>query len=763
MLCGPEAPSNNLSRRLPPPADRLRFWRFRPPSRPELAYGLWAALPLAVILTIGAGSGAASWRGFLPAGVVALWALLLGSRREKSLPLAARRSAVLLLSLLAARYLQWRLGSTLNLASGPSTALSLLMLAAELALLSNGFLQLWLTWARQPPIDTEAGQAAEALARQIRLEAHRVPAVDVLVPSYGEPLELIERSLRGCLALDYPRQQVWLLDDSGRVALRALCERLGCLYLSRGDTSHAKAGNLNHALPRLDGDLIAVFDADVVPQQGFLLRSVGLFSDPRVGFVQTPQTYMNADPVARNLRLERWLMPDEENFYRWIEPTRQAVGAVVCAGTSFLMRRSALLRVGGFETATSSEDLATGIRLAAAGHRNLYLNEKLSAGLSPLSIAAMARQRGRWASGTLQVLRTGANPLRIPGLSVLQRIAYLEGILHWFNVIPQLLLLMMPLSLGLFGVAPILVNGPGLIAVALPFYLGQLLLVGWFSRGARSALLPELYRWIFLFPILGAVLSTLLGRPRRFRVTPKVIRGQVTRWPSAGLFVPLLALFILQGLNLIHLIIGPGGSAPLGEADGTGSRAATQALGLVWASISVGSLLVALRLCWDRPRCEAIPWFSVGAPLVGVGLHNAPGRAPARLMALSETGLELQLGAGAGREPLRSPLEQGIAVGGELALEWTGALAAPLPLRIARIERGKAGLRVGAAWHQLKPEQSAALQALLYRRQGQWPTRQAPFEPLALLAVLFRLLQPVAAQGWFQRSLMPLTIGPNTP
>jgi len=85
---------------------------------------------------------------------------------------------------------------------------------------------------------------------------------------------------------------------------------------------------------------------------------------------------MNADPVARNLRLERWLMPDEENFYRWVEPTRQAVGAVVCAGTSFLMRRSALLQVGGFETGTSSEDLATGIRLAAAGYRNLYLNEK---------------------------------------------------------------------------------------------------------------------------------------------------------------------------------------------------------------------------------------------------------------------------------------------------------------------------------------------------------------------------------------------------
>jgi cellulose synthase (UDP-forming) len=71
----------------------------------------------------------------------------------------------------------------------------------------------------------------------------------------------------------------------------------------------------------------------------------------------------------------------------------------------------------------------------------------------------------------------------------------LEGILHWFNVLPQLLLLLMPLSLGLLGVAPILVQSPGLETMALPFYLAQLLLVTWFSRGARNALLPELYRW----------------------------------------------------------------------------------------------------------------------------------------------------------------------------------------------------------------------------------------------------------------------------
>jgi cellulose synthase (UDP-forming) len=214
--------------------------------------------------------------------------------------------AVVLLSLLGLRYLIWRIGSTLNLVSPTATLLSLLMLGAELMLLANGFLQLWLSLAPTWPVPPATWPPA------------RPWSVDVLVPSYGEPPELLERCLGGCLAMAYPQKQVWLLDDSGRPELETLCRRLGCRYLSRQERQHAKAGNLNHALAHCGSDLVAVFDADVVPLEPFLQETVGLFDDPAIGFVQTPQSYMNADPVMRNLRLERWLMPDEESFYRWI-------------------------------------------------------------------------------------------------------------------------------------------------------------------------------------------------------------------------------------------------------------------------------------------------------------------------------------------------------------------------------------------------------------------------------------------------------------
>jgi cellulose synthase (UDP-forming) len=697
-------------------------------SRPitTALYGLWGAFPLFV-----AGLAPAS-QGALVLAAVVVWALGLALRPEASQPLAARRSAVLVLSLLALRYLAWRIGDTLNLATPTAAALSLVMLAAEVVLLTSGFLQLWLTWFRQPPLPPRSLSAVA--------EGAALPSVDVMVPSYGEPPELIERCLRGCLAMDYPHHRVWLLDDSGRPQLEELCAQLGCSYLSRADRRHAKAGNLNQALSQAEAELVVVFDADVVPLEPFLRRTVGLFQDQAVGFVQTPQSYMTADPVMRNLRLERWLMPDEENFYRWIEPTRSAVGAVVCAGTSFVVRRSALEQVGRFETGTPSEDLATGIRLTAAGYRNLYLDEKLSAGLAPLTAAAMARQRSRWASGTLQTLRTGANPLTIAGLRPLQRLAYLEGIQHWFNGLPQLVLLLMPLSLGLLGVVPIRLSGEGLLTVALPFYLGQLLLLGWFSRGSRSALMPELYRWIFLVPITAAVLATVFGQPQRFHVTPKELAADGRPSLEPRLVLPLLALLAVQLLNLVHLVIGPD---PQRLADAAALTPAGQLLGLVWSGISVLLLLLALRTCWDRLPRTTTPWFARSQP---VTLRAAAGVWRATLRSLSEEGAELVL------EPGLAPPSAGTC----LELVETGGPLPPLSLQLEHRRQDRRGRwQLGGYWRSLGEKQRQALQRELYRRQDLWPTRQAPFEPRALLAAALRLVSPLGGGGWFQRSQLP--------
>ena len=56
-----------------------------------------------------------------------------------------------------------------------------------------------------------------------------------------------------------------ILDDGRRESFRRFAEEVGVGYLTRPDNCHAKAGNLNHALERIDGELVAIFDCDHVP------------------------------------------------------------------------------------------------------------------------------------------------------------------------------------------------------------------------------------------------------------------------------------------------------------------------------------------------------------------------------------------------------------------------------------------------------------------------------------------------------------------
>ena len=79
-----------------------------------------------------------------------VWPLWLRKQPEQQSPIWKRRSLIVLISLLTARYLHWRTTSSLNLSTHLSTGLSLLLLVAEAWLLLSGLLPLWLAWRRFP-------------------------------------------------------------------------------------------------------------------------------------------------------------------------------------------------------------------------------------------------------------------------------------------------------------------------------------------------------------------------------------------------------------------------------------------------------------------------------------------------------------------------------------------------------------------------------------------------------------------------------------
>jgi len=642
-----------------------------------------------------------------------LWPLWLSRRPEAQCPLWMRRSLLLLLALLTLRYLHWRLTASLNLSTPLAAGLSLLLLLAEGWLLLSGLLPLLLAWRRFSDGRPEA-EAAEARWRAS--DWH--PWVDVLIPTCGEPLPVLERCLRGCAGLSYPQRTLWVLDDAGRPEVAALAARYGCRYHHRPERRHAKAGNLNAGLALSDGELVAVFDADFVPQRHFLERTIGLLLDPQVGLVQTPQHCLNADPVMRNLAMEAWLLPDEESFYRWIEPVRSSWEAVVCAGTSFLVRRSALAEVGGFVEQAISEDLVTGMVLASRGWKLRYLGEKLSAGLAAETMLDFVRQRQRWASGTLQALRLRQGPLRLKGLSWGQRLAYLEGALHWFNTVPRLLLLLMPLCIGWLEVVPVRLTGQAVTELLLPLWIALLLSVGWLNRGSRHALLADLPGWALAVPLAATVLASLWGKVQPFRITPKhLVRGRAAIAPV--LAAPLVVLLVLNGLNLIWILhhLSRGGSA--------GGW-----LGLLWGALTVLGLLVALRACRDPAASDPTPWLAIRLPATLMARDPAGVAVvwPVQVSALSERGAALE-------HP--GALQPGLTLE-QLQLRAPNADLPPLALE-PQLDDSQ---RLNWAWPAQGSTAKESVLGWLYGRPGAWPERLAPPEWRAFGALLRRLISP---------------------
>ncbi len=661
-----------------------------------------------------------------------LWPLWLSRRPEARCPLWMRRSLLLLLTGLSLSYLHWRLTDSLNLSGLLAAALSVLLLLAEAWLLLSGLLPLLLAWRRF------SDGSAEADAAQLRWQGSSWrPQVEVLIPTCGEPLPVLERCLRACSQLSYPHRRLWVLDDTGRPEVAALAERYGCSYHHRPERRHAKAGNLNAGLELSCRELIAVFDADFVPQQHFLERTIGLLMDPQVALVQTPQHFLNADPVMRNLAMEAWLLPDEESFYRWIEPVRSAWDAVVCAGTSFVVRRSALAEVGGFVEQAISEDLVTGMALAARGWKLRYLGEKLSAGLAAETMLDFVRQRQRWASGTLQALRLRQGPLCLRGLRPGQRLAYLEGALHWFNTVPRLLLLLMPLSIGLLGVLPVLLTDAAVLGKLLPLWIALLLSTGWLNRGSRHALLADLPGWARSVPLAATVLASLWGRVQPFRITPKH-RVQGRGGIAPVLALPLLVLLGLNGLNLALILrhLSSGG----GSAGGW--------LGLAWGGLTLLGLLVALRACRDPAAGDPNPWLALPlqATLRGRDATGQRVEHTVAVEALSETGAALAPGA--------------LPQDGKTAwLELHIASATGLPT-LPLAPQAESAPRLSWDWERGSGVVREQFLGWLYGRPGAWPQRQAPPEWRALLALLRRLISPGRERQ--RLSLVPQQPAPGT-
>jgi cellulose synthase (UDP-forming) len=533
-------------------------------------------------------SGMTLWEAVQPGLALALFlaALLPWLDRENGL---IRTCAMVLCAALMWRYMLWRIFDTLPPAGFSIEFLVGLVFAGveALAMIGGTASLIFLTRTRS--------RTAEADRNEAWLESlPQAPLIDVLICTFNEGEAILERTILGALAADYPRFRVWVCDDGKRAWLAALCERLECGYITRPDNAHAKAGNINNAL-RLLADLsdppefIAILDADFVPTPIFLKRAVSLMREADVAVVQTPQHFFNPDPIQANLAISP-VWPDEQRFFfDIVMASKDAWGAAFCCGTSSVIRFAPLMHIGGFPTDSVTEDYLLSLRLREVGFRTVYLNEPLSLGLAPEGLKEYITQRSRWCLGFVQICRGPSGPLKPGnGLRLVDRAILIETFLHWAAAHTFRILGIVVVALYLlFDIRAVHAEMNDAVDHFMPFLAAQSVVMVWLTRSRVLPVMADLSQLLAAPEIIRSVAAGLIKRQgHKFKVTAKGgdRSRRLVQWPMLRIF---LSLLLLTAVGILYRFTLNDSEAPV----------ASSAICLFWAWYNMVILVLACLVC----------------------------------------------------------------------------------------------------------------------------------------------------------------------
>jgi len=316
------------------------------------------------------------------------------------------------------------------------TAVVVAVLAVtSVLLLAFGVNLLYLTW-RATRLDPARHEPAERGAE---------PTVCVQIPVYNERY-VADRVIDAVCAMEWPaaKLEIQVLDDSDDdtgsiVAARVARWRgrgLHITHVRRGSRAGFKAGALADGMKLTTAPFIAIFDADFVAPPDFLRRTMGVFLDPAIGFVQARWGHLD-EGYSWFTRLQALAI----DFHFLVEQAvRSASGYFTnFTGTAGVWRRAAIEDAGGWSAATLTEDLDLSYRAQLRGWRAAYLEDLVVPEELPVSMDAYRRQQSRWATGSFQA----AFRLIVPVLRSRNRAAVkLQAVVHLlaYSVGPLMLL-----------------------------------------------------------------------------------------------------------------------------------------------------------------------------------------------------------------------------------------------------------------------------------------------------------------------------------
>lgn len=433
--------------------------------------------------------------------------------------------------------------------------------------------------------------------------------------SPGEPLEMFEKTLAACAAINYPHT-TYLLDDTRDPRFKTMAEKYNAVWLELVGIPGAKAGKINAALKLTSEDFILVLDPDHIPFPEFFNHTLGFFKDEKVGFVQVCQAYYNQ---YRSFTAKG----AAEQTYSFYGPTQMSLhgfGCAVAIGANCTFRRKALESIGGHGIGLA-EDLITSIRLHAAGWKSIYNPVVISRGLVPEDFGSFCKQQLKWSRGVFEVTFVEI-PKLFRRLSFWQRISYFTIGTYYLVGVTQFFFTLLPFIFFLTGILPatmpftdFLIHGSfvALFGISSYMFMQRWLCHPAFERGLhwRGMVLKYACWPVFLIGfLLGVVNADIPYIP----TAKKAVTGYFT--PFAR---PLLIHVFLFVVTIIGVFLYRRYQMPEVQLVATAERTwAMTGFALVAFTMSAGGIFAALEA---RKLKAEDPWDSVDIPQLKTAQH----------------------------------------------------------------------------------------------------------------------------------------------
>lgn len=401
-----------------------------------------------------------------------------------------------------------------------------------------------------------------------------VPMVTVQLPLYNE-MFVVERLIKSVCEIDYPKDkiEIQVLDDStdNTVELtKGIVENyknqgFNIKYIHRDNRVGYKAGALKYGLEIAEGEFVAIFDADFVPNPDFLKKTIPHFNNPEIGMVQTRWEHLNEEysylTKAQALALDGHFVLEQQ--------VRNKAGFFInFNGTAGIWRKATIFDAGNWQADTLTEDLDLSYRAQLRGWKFRYLNDVTSPAELPADINALKTQQFRWTKGAVETAKKILPMVFASNLPIKMK---LESFVHLTsNIVFPFIIIVALLNVPIVLIKNTVGGFDEFYSFMSIFVLASVSTFLFYTY-AQKAIHLDWRKRLLLFPVFlagsmgfavnntKAVIEALIGKKTGFARTPKdgmIGTNKVTRSKTSYSLRKISAVVVVELLLTLYFVVG---------------------------------------------------------------------------------------------------------------------------------------------------------------------------------------------------------------